>query len=107
MVWTFSVHTAVDIKKGSVINVVCYERVCVEQVCYEWVCYECGLLWTWSVMSGLLWTGLFWMGTILNHWYVFMSHEFQTVYCQRKNPLILKVVLVAIAYVATILTSTV
>jgi len=36
-----------------------------------------------------------------------MSHEFQTVYSnwvQRKSPLILKVV-VAIAYVATILTS--
>jgi len=35
-----------------------------------------------------------------------MSHDFQTVYCnwiQRKSPLILKVV-VAIAYVATILT---
>jgi len=30
---------------GSVMNVFCYERV---------------LLWTWSVMSGLLWTGLFW-----------------------------------------------
>jgi len=47
------------------------------------------------------------MGTILKHGYVFMSHEFQTVYCnwvQVKNPLILKVV-VAIAYVATILTS--
>jgi len=27
MVWTFSVHTAIDIKKGSVMNVVCYERV--------------------------------------------------------------------------------
>jgi len=41
------------------------------------------------------------------HCYVFMSHDFQTVYCnwvQRINPLILKVV-VAIAYVATILTS--
>ena len=24
-----------DIKKGSVINVVCYERVCYERVCYE------------------------------------------------------------------------
>ena len=37
----------------------------------------------------------------------FMSHEFQTVYCnwvQRKSPLILKV-MVAIADVATILTS--
>jgi len=37
-----------------------------------------------------------------------MSHEFQTVYynwVQRKSPLILKVVVVAIAYVATILTS--
>jgi len=47
------------------------------------------------------------MGTILNHCYVSMSLEFQTVYCnwvQRKSPLILKVV-VAIAYVATILTS--
>ena len=36
-----------------------------------------------------------------------MSHDFQTVYCnwvQRKSPLILKVV-VAIAYVATILNS--
>ena len=47
------------------------------------------------------------MGTILKHCYVFMSHDFQTVYCnwvQRKSPLILKVV-VAIAYVATILTS--
>jgi len=36
-----------------------------------------------------------------------MSHEFQTVYCnwvQRKIPLMLKVV-VAIAYVATMLTS--
>ena len=47
------------------------------------------------------------MGTILKHCYVFMSHDFQIVYCnwvQRKSPLILKVV-VAIAYVATILTS--
>ena len=47
------------------------------------------------------------MGTILKHCYVFMSHDFQTVYwnwVQRKSPLILKVV-VAIAYVATILTS--
>jgi len=47
------------------------------------------------------------MGTILKHCYVFISHEFQTVYCnwvQHKSPLILKVV-VAIAYVATILTS--
>jgi len=47
------------------------------------------------------------MGTILKHCYVFMSHEFQTVYCNwahRKSPLILKEV-VAIAYVATILTS--
>jgi len=37
-----------------------------------------------------------------------MSHDFQTVYCiwvQRKRPLILKVVVVAIAHVATILTS--
>jgi len=54
--------------------VVCYERVC-----YERVCYEHGLLWKWSVfnrsvvnvvcfewsvMNGLLWTGLFWMGTL-------------------------------------------
>jgi len=46
MIWTFSVHTAIDIKKGSVINVVCYERFCYERVCYE---------------HGLLWTGLFWM----------------------------------------------
>jgi len=47
------------------------------------------------------------METSLKHCYVFMSHDFQTVYCnwvQRKIPLILKVV-VAIAYVATILTS--
>ena len=35
MVWSFSVHTAIDVKKGSVINVVCYERVCYERVCYE------------------------------------------------------------------------
>jgi len=71
--------------------------VCFEQVWYEWVCYD----------RGLLWTGLFWMGTILKHGYVFMRHEFQTVYCnwvQVKSPLILKVV-VAIAYVATILIS--
>ena len=74
MLWTFSVHTAIYIKKGSIINVVCYERVC-----YERVCYEHGLLWKWSVfnrsvvnvvcfewsvMNGLLWTGLFWMGTL-------------------------------------------
>jgi len=42
------------------------------------------------------------MGTNLKHCYVFMSHEFQTVYCnwvQRKSSFILKVV-VAIAYVA-------
>ena len=74
--------------------------VCFEQVYYEWVCCERGLFWM------VLWTGLFWMGTILKHCYVFMSHEFQTFYCnwvQRKIPLILKVV-VAIAYVATILT---
>jgi len=35
------------------------------------------------------------MGTILKHCYVFMSHDFQSVYCnwvQRKSPLILKVV---------------
>jgi len=47
------------------------------------------------------------MGTIWKHCYVFMSHDFQTVDCnwiQRKIPLIPKVV-VAIAYVATILTS--
>jgi len=46
------------------------------------------------------------MGTILKHGYIFMSHELQTVYCnwQVKRPLILKVV-VAIACVATILTS--
>ena len=65
------------------------------------VCFE------WSVMRDLLWTGLFWMGTILKRGYVFVSHEFQTVYCiwvQVKSPLTLKVVL-AIAYVATILTS--
>ena len=49
------------------------------------------------------------MGTILNHCYIFMSHNFQTVYCnwvQRKSPLILNLkVVVAIAYVVTILTS--
>ena len=81
MLWTFSVHTAIYIKKGSVINVVCYERVC-----YERVCCEHGLLWKWSVfnrsvmngsvvnvvcfewsvMNGLLWTSLFWMGTVLD-----------------------------------------
>jgi len=47
------------------------------------------------------------MGTILKYCYVFMSRDFQTVHCnwvQRKSPLILKVV-VAVAYVATILTS--
>jgi len=47
------------------------------------------------------------MGTILKHCYVFMSHDFQTVcsnWVQRKSPLILQVV-VAIAYVAAILTS--
>jgi len=47
------------------------------------------------------------MGIILKHCYVFMSHHFQSVYCNWvhcKSPLILKV-LVAIAYVATILTS--
>jgi len=49
MVWTFSVHTAIDIKKGSVINVVCYERVC----------YEHGLLWKWSVLNGLLWVACY------------------------------------------------
>jgi len=35
------------------------------------------------------------MGTILKRCYVFMSHDFQTVYCnwvQRKSPLTLKVV---------------
>ena len=85
--------------------------VCFEQVWYEWVCYERGLFWMvcyeWSVMNGLLWTGLFWMGTISKHGYVFMSHEFQTVYCnwvQVKSPLVLMVE-VAVAYVATILTS--
>jgi len=51
MVWTFSVHTAMDVKKGSVFNVVCYERVCFEQVCYEWICYE------WSVMNGSVLNG--------------------------------------------------
>ena len=49
MVWAFSVHTAIDIKKGSVINVVCYERVG-----YERVCYDHGLLGKWSVLNGLL-----------------------------------------------------
>jgi len=49
MVWPFSVHTAIDIKKGSVINVVCYERVG-----YERVCYDHGLLGKWSVLNGLL-----------------------------------------------------
>jgi len=47
------------------------------------------------------------MGTVLKHCYVFMSYNFQTVNCnwvQSKTPLILKVV-VAIAYVATILIS--
>jgi len=47
------------------------------------------------------------MGTILKHCYVFMSHDFPAIYCnwvQRKSPLILKVV-VAIAYVAKILSS--
>ena len=74
MLWTFSVHTAIYIKKGSVINVVCYERVCYEHgLLWKWcvfnrsvmngsvvnvVCFE------WSVMNGLLWTGLFWMGTL-------------------------------------------
>ena len=46
------------------------------------------------------------MGTILKHGYVFMSHEFQIVYCnwvQVIRPFILEVVVVAIAYVATIL----
>jgi len=60
-----------------------------------------------SVMSRLLRTGLFWMGTILKHCYVFMSHEFQTVHSnwvQRKSPLILKVE-VAIAFVAKSLAS--
>jgi len=44
---------------------------------------------------------------ITEHCYVFMNHDFQTVYCnwvQRKSPVILKVV-VAIAWVATIVTS--
>jgi len=44
------------------------------------------------------------MGIILKHCYVFMSHNFQTVYCNwvQRKILILKVV-VAIAYIATIL----
>jgi len=46
MVWTSSVHTAIDIKKGSVINVVCYES---------------GLLWTGLVWMGRYERGLFWM----------------------------------------------
>ena len=61
----------------------------------------------WSIVSGQVWTGLFWMGTILKRCYVFMSPDFQTVYCnwvQRKSPLTLKVV-VEIACVATILSS--
>ena len=65
------------------------------------ICFE------WSVMSGLFLTGLFRMGTILKHCYVYMSHDFQTVYCtwvQHRSPLMLKVV-VAIAYVVPILTS--
>jgi len=49
MIWTLSVHNAIDIKKGSVINVVCYERVF-----YERVCYEHGLLLKWCVLNGLL-----------------------------------------------------
>jgi len=71
---------------GSVLN-----RSVMNVLCYEW-----------SVVNGSVS-----MGTILKHCYVFVSHEFQTGYCnwvQRKIPLILKVV-VAIAYVATILTS--
>ena len=46
MVWAFSVHTTLDIKKESVINVVCYERVW-----YEQACYEHGLLWKWCVLN--------------------------------------------------------
>jgi len=97
MLWTFSVHTAIYIKKGSVINAVCYERVC-----YEWGCYEHGLLWKWSVfnrsvmngsvvnvvcfewfvMNGLLWTGLFWMGTGL-HRRILAGQVF--LYCVKKK----------------------
>jgi len=56
MVWTFSVHTAINIKKGplstwsvtngSVINMVCYES---------------GLFWTGLVWMGRYERGLFWM----------------------------------------------
>ena len=52
MLWTFSVHTAIYIKKGSLINVICYERVC-----YERVCYEPGLLWKWSVFNRSVMSG--------------------------------------------------
>ena len=69
IVWTFSVHTAIDIKKRSVINVVCYERVCLES----------GLFWT-----SLLWTGLFWMvcyeRSVMNG-FVLNGHHFESLLC--------------------------
>ena len=72
MVWTFSVHTAIVIKKGSVINVICYERVCYERVCYEhgllWVaCYERVCLeWEpfWSIVI-FLWVTSFKLFTVI------------------------------------------
>jgi len=54
MVWTFSVHTAIDVKKGSVINVVCYNGSVMNgsvmngsvmnMVCYESGLFRTGLL---------------------------------------------------------------
>jgi len=86
MAWTFNVHTAIHIKEG-----VRYQRGLLQMVLL-WT----RLLWTrsvtnvvcfeWCVMSGLLWTGLFWMGTILNHWYIFVSHEFAVIGFSAKAP---------------------
>jgi len=75
----------------SVMNMVCYESGLFLMVCYEWSVMNV------SVLNGNDFEALL----------CFISHDFHTVCCnwvQRKSPLILNVV-VAVAYVATILTS--
>ena len=91
LLWTWSVMNVICYELVCY-EWVCYEHVLLwrrpvmNTVCYERVCYERGLLRTWSVMnrsvtnrsvtnvvcfewsvvSGLLWTGLFWKGTVEN-----------------------------------------
>jgi len=43
MVWTFSVHTAIDIKKGSVMNLAVTNGSVMNGSVMNTVCYESGL----------------------------------------------------------------